>query len=397
LPIKVIREFIRLESAGGILLFGAAVLALIVSNSPFAHYYNHILDLRLGIHLGAFQLDKPLILWINDGFMAVFFLLVGLEIKREIIAGELSSLAQTALPGIAAIGGMLVPALIYVVASHEDLIALHGWAIPTATDIAFALGILTLLGSRIPPALKVFLTALAIFDDIGAIVIIAIFYSKKISLLSLSLALACIFILFILNRARVKRISPYIIVGVIMWVCVLKSGVHATLAGVVLAFMIPMYGHNPKQPSPLKHLEHKLHPWVAFLILPVFSFANAGVSFHGFGLNTFLNPVTLGIVLGLFLGKQIGVFGATWLAIKMKWAKMPTGGNWRNLYGIAVLCGVGFTMSLFIGSLAFNEVGTQYDMLVRCGVIGGSLASGLLGYLFLRFFCSKKEVHYGAN
>jgi NhaA family Na+:H+ antiporter len=321
--------------------------------------------------------------------MVIFFFLVGLEIKREILEGELNSLSKFALPGFAAVGGMVIPAIIYAAFNSHHPASLQGWAIPTATDIAFALGILSLLGSRVPVSLKIFLTALAILDDLGAIVIIAIFYTKNISAISLALAGVCMILLLILNLMGVRRIGAYVLVGIIMWICVLKSGIHATLAGVILAMAIPLRDEKDPTISPLRNIEHGLHPWVAFLVLPVFAFFNAGVSYDGISLSTFVHPIPLGIGLGLFLGKQIGVFGAAWLAVKSNFAKLPQGASWSWIYGISLLCGVGFTMSLFIGTLAFNGADQTNAVLVRFGVLVGSFASGLLGYLVL-FGKSKK-------
>ena len=385
MPFRTLREFIKLESSGGIVLFIAAVVALALDNSPAHPYYQALFKLPVSLHLGALQISKPLLLWINDGLMTIFFLLVGLEIKREMFVGELNSLSKASLPGFAAVGGMLFPALIYVVFNWGDTVALRGWAIPSATDIAFSLGILALLGSRLPIALKIFLTALAIFDDIGAIIVIAVFYTEHISFIMLLTALGLIVVLVILNRLRIVAIAPYVLVGIVLWLCVLKSGVHATLAGIVLAFTIPM--RDPKNPkvSPLRNLEHKLHPWVAFGVLPIFAFANAGVSFAGITLDELLSPVTLGIALGLFVGKQVGIWLVSWLSIKFRLARLPRGGNWRGIYGISLVAGVGFTMSLFIGSLAFGHANAHYPAMVRLGVIIGSLLSGLLGYLVLRF------------
>lgn len=369
MPIKFIREFIRLEAASGIVLFGVAVLALIIDNSPFAHYYQTIFNIMF--------LGKSLLHWINEGLMAFFFLLVGLEIKREMIVGELNSLSKISLPVIAALGGMAIPAIIYVLINWHDSVALRGWAIPTATDIAFALGVLSLLRSRISLPLKIFLMALAIFDDIGAVIIIALFYSGKTSLMFLSFSLLCWLILFLCNRMGVKKLSPYILLGIVLWFCMSKSGVHAAISGVLLAFTIPLQSTNK--------LEQLLHPWVVFLILPLFGFANAGISFAGITFKTWLNPIPLGIALGLILGKQMGVFGAVWLAVKFKIAKIPKDSDWLSIYGIALICGIGFTMSLFIGSLAFNNFGSDYIRWVRLGVLSGSLISGTLGYLLLRF------------
>ncbi len=388
--VRLIREFINLETSAGIVLFCTALLALIIANSPWQNYYYSFFQLELSIHLGALELSKPLLLWINDGFMAIFFLLVGLEIKRELIEGELNTIAKASLPGIAAIGGMVVPALIYVYFNYHDGVALRGWAIPTATDIAFSLGILALLGSRIPVSLKIFLTALAIIDDIGAIIVIAIFYTRNVSLGLLLIALAFVALLILLNRFKVASFSPYVLVGIALWFCVLKSGVHATLAGIILAFTIPL--RDPKKPtrSPARRLERRLHPWVAFGILPLFAFANAGVSFRGLSAEELFGSIPVGIALGLFLGKQIGIWLATYLGIKFKIARMPRGVNKKGIYGVGLIAGVGFTMSLFIGSLAFGRLGGSYPAMVRTGVIIGSLLSGVLGYIVLRFTYSGK-------
>ncbi|MBB71536.1 MAG: Na+/H+ antiporter NhaA [Legionellales bacterium] len=381
--LKAITKFMKLESTGGVVLFLAAVLALIVDNSALSPWYQDLLSIKFTIGFERFKLSKELILWINDGLMAIFFFLVGLEIKREMISGELNSFAKATLPGIAAIGGMLVPAAIYVAINWQHKAYLNGWAIPTATDIAFALGVLALLGKRVPVSLKVFLTALAIMDDLGAIVIIAIFYTYQLSMFSLGMAGICLAVLFVFNRLGVMRFLPYGIVGVILWVCVLKSGVHATLAGVVLALAYPTT--DPKRPgySPSHHLEEALHPWVAFGVLPIFAFANAGIPLADINLASFIKPVPLGIACGLFFGKQLGIFGASWLSVKCRIASLPQGANWWNLYGVALICGIGFTMSLFIGTLAFAGSEASYANLVRLGVISGSLLSGLLGYFVL--------------
>jgi NhaA family Na+:H+ antiporter len=378
-----IREFLKLESASGIILVGAAAVALALSNSPLAGLYALLIETPLEIRLGSLEIAKPLLLWINDGLMAIFFLLVGLEIKREVLDGQLSSLGQIALPGIAAIGGMAVPALIYVFFNFNNPGALGGWAIPAATDIAFALGVLAILGSRVPLSLKLFLLTLAIIDDLGAIVIIAVFYSGKLSLLSLGLAGAAVAVLIAMNLLGVKRLAAYIVVGVILWICVLKSGVHATLAGVVLAFTIPMRTKEG-EPCPLRDLEHTLHPWVAFIIMPVFAFANAGVSLKGMTLSGLFGPIPAGVALGLFIGKQLGVFGFAWAAIRFGLASLPEGATWRSLYGTAVLCGIGFTMSLFISTLAFDY--SMYDAAVsaRLGILAGSFASAIAGFLILK-------------
>lgn len=383
---RIIQNFIQLEASGGIALFVMAVLALVIDNSPARYYYHQFFSTMLTWQFNGYSLSKPVLLWVNDGLMAIFFLLVGLEIKRELFEGELNSFAKAILPAAAALGGMLVPALIYLAFNRGDPEALRGWAIPTATDIAFSLGILSLLGQRIPPALKIFLMALAIFDDIGAVVIIAIFYSHGISWLSLSLALVLTGVLLLLNRLRVTSYIPYFLVGIILWVCVLKSGVHATLTGIVLALAIPLRDREHPHYLPAAQLIKSLHPWVAFGILPLFAFANAGISFAGFTWHHFVGPISLGITLGLLLGKQLGIWGFSLLAIKLKIAKMPAGGSGWGIYGIGLLGGVGFTMSLFIGTLAF-ELGQEaslHAVMVRCGVLTGSLLSGILGYLLLR-------------
>ena len=382
-----IKEFIKLESASGILIIFAAISALVIANSPVSYLYDALLQTNIGIHVqfhvNQLELTKPLLLWINDGLMVIFFLLVGLELKREILGGALSNWSQIALPGIAALGGILVPVAIYIAVNYEDPIALDGWAIPAATDIAFALGVLALLGSRIPPSLKIFLMALAIIDDIGAIIIIAIFYSGDLSTVSLIVSLILILMLGILNWCGVKHIAAYLIVGVVLWVAVLQSGVHATLTGVILAFFIPFKERNGNF-SPLRKLEVNLHPWTAYGILPLFAFVNAGVSLEGISFSTLLSPVPLGIALGLFFGKQIGVFMFSWIAIKSGIARLPTSVDWIQLYGVSVLCGIGFTMSLLIGSLAFEHGGPYYAVEDRIGILLGSFFSAVIGYLILK-------------
>lgn len=387
-------EFFRLEAAGGILLVLASAFALIIANTSLYGLYDYAfngIDFRIGFSDTAgndIEIKKTLLHWINDGMMAVFFLLVGLEIKREMVVGELSNRASAILPILAAIGGMLVPAGIYLFLNKENPSALAGWAIPTATDIAFALGVLSLLGSRAPMALKILLTAIAIIDDLGAILIIAIFYSDGLHTNALLFALLPIIGLFMLNRYGVGRRAPYILLGLILWMAVLKSGVHATMAGVITALFIPLSVDDERR-SPAKRLESDLHPWVAFLILPLFGFANAGVPFEGMGLNSLLEPVTLGIILGLVIGKQIGIFGTMWVAIKSGLCPKPEGANWCQLYGMSILCGIGFTMSLFIGGLAFTGVEMQAS--VRLGVLVGSLISAVTAYLLLRASGKNKE------
>ncbi|WP_305856256.1 Na+/H+ antiporter NhaA [Balneatrix alpica] len=379
---KLLKEFLHLESAGGILLVIAAILAMVLVNSPFDFIYNALLEIPVEIRIGAIEVAKPLLLWINDGLMAIFFLLIGLEVKREVLEGQLSELSQVVLPGVAALGGVVVPALVYVMLNQGDATAMRGWAIPTATDIAFALGILALLGSRVPSSLKLFLLTLAILDDLAAIIIIAVFYSHELSVLSMGLASAALLIMVILNRLHVSNITIYILLGVCAWVFVLKSGVHATLAGVAVAFTIPLKVEKPAYYSPLKHLEHKLHPWVAFMIVPVFAFANAGVPISG-GLDLMFTGIPMGIALGLLVGKPLGVFGASWLLIKSGFAKLPSGANWSQLFGVSVLCGIGFTMSLFIGSLSFDQNAADYAMQDRIGILIGSFFAAVIGVVWL--------------
>jgi sodium/proton antiporter, NhaA family (TC 2.A.33.1.1) len=380
-----INKFFKLESAGGILLVGAAAVAIIMANTFLNEYYELLLSTPVEIRIGELEIAKPLLLWINDGLMAIFFFLVGLELKRELVEGELSDKRNIILPGVGAIGGMLVPALIYFWLNKDDPVAVKGWAIPAATDIAFALGVLTLLGSRVPTSLKIFLTSLAIFDDVGAIVIIAVFYAAKISVVALAVVAACLPILFVLNKRNVVSKSPYLLIGLIMWVATLKSGVHATLSGVLLAMFIPLNSKENPSYSPLKSLEHDLHSIVAFFILPVFAFANAGLNLTGVSVEQLFHGVPMGIALGLFFGKQIGIFTLCWLVIVLKLAQLPKGMNWASLYGTSMLCGIGFTMSLFIGSLAFEETGVNLLFDERLGIIVGSLASGAAGVLVLKF------------
>ncbi len=396
--ISSIRRFIASESAGGSVLAVAAIVALIVSNSSLAPLYERFVQMRVELRFANdwLVLSKPWLLWVNDLWMAVFFFLVGLEIKREVLAGELASLKQASLPAVAAIGGMLVPALIYLALNHADPVALRGWAIPTATDIAFALAVLMLLGPRVPASLKVFLTAVAIIDDLGAIVVIALFYTAQLSLPMLLAAGAGVALLFVLNRAGVKSIGPYVAIGLIVWVCVLKSGIHATLAGVATAMAIPMHGNGPGNQrivesdhhsghcaSPLETAEHALHPWVAFGVLPMFAFVNAGVSLQGVSIGTLAQGIPLGIALGLVAGKAVGVFGAAWLLVRFAGAQLPVGASTRQFFGVCVLCGIGFTMSLFIGGLAFAGQGVAYETQVKLGVLCGSLLAGLLGAALL--------------
>lgn len=381
-------EFLQMESAGGLVLIAATLLALVVANSPAGPAYHALLARPLAVGAGAASLAKPLLLWINDGLMAVFFLLVGMELKRELLEGHLASPRQASLPGFAALGGMLVPALAYAAFNRADPAALRGWAIPAATDIAFALGVLSLLGRRVPIALKALLLSIAIFDDLGAIVVIALFYTAKLSLPALGVAAGLVALLAALNRAGERRPLVYVLVGIPLWVAVLKSGVHATLAGVVVAMFVPM--RSPARAaggapgSPLRDLEHALHPWVAFGILPLFAFANAGVPLLGLSAADALHPVPLGIAAGLVAGKPLGVLGFAWLAIRLGAAALPAAIGWRHLAGVACLCGIGFTMSLFVASLAFGQGDPAFGGLERLGILAGSLASGVLGIGVLR-------------
>lgn len=377
-----INTFMKRESAGGILLMIAALLAMFCANSFLSGYYELLLSTPVEVRVGALEIAKPLLLWINDGLMAIFFFVVGLELKRELMEGELSDRRNIILPGVGAVGGMLCPALVYLYFNNGST-AVDGWAIPAATDIAFALGVLSLLGSRVPVSIKIFLTSLAIFDDVGAIVIIALFYTANISATALIVVACCIPVLAVLNRRNVTANSPYILVGLIMWVATLKSGVHATLSGVIMAMFIPMRSKKDPGFSPLRTLEHDLHSAVAFLVLPVFAFANAGISLEGIGVEQLFHNVSIGIAMGLFVGKQIGIFGFCWLVVKLKLVQLPADINWASLYGTAALCGIGFTMSLFIGSLAFESDDQNMLFDERLGILIGSLVSGLFGYLVL--------------
>jgi len=380
-----LEEFIKKESSAGILLIIVTILALLLKNSMLSEYYAAFLRTPVEVRFADLHIAKPLLLWINDGLMAIFFLLIGLEVKREFLEGQLSTPSQVALPGIAALGGMAVPAAFYIFINIGDETAMRGWAIPTATDIAFALGVLALLGKRVPLSLKIFLMALAIIDDLGAIVIIALFYTVELSTLSIIIAGSALTTLVIMNRLGVAKKAAYIIVGVILWVSVLKSGVHATLAGVALAFTIPLNCKNDKGEnfSLSKEMEHDLHYWVAFFILPLFAFVNAGVDLRNVSLDQMTTGVPLGIMAGLFLGKQIGVFGFSWIAIKLGLAKMPDKSTWLQLYGVSILTGIGFTMSLFVDSLAFTDA-NLYQQADKLAVLVASFAAGIVGYLILR-------------
>ena len=375
-------SLLKHEAAGGVLLLLAAVAALAFYNSPLAFLYDALLTVPVAVQVGTLGIHKPLLLWINDGLMAVFFFLVALEIKRELLEGNLSSWRQAVLPVLAAAGGMLVPAIIYVALNLGNPQALRGWAIPAATDIAFAVGVLALLGSRVPPGLKVFLLALAVIDDLGAIVIIALFYSAELSVASLGVAGATTVALLVLNVTGVTRLLPYILVGIIMWVAVLKSGVHATLAGVVIGLTVPLRTRDATETPPLVRAEHALYGFVTLFIMPVFAFANAGVNLGELSLTDLFSPLTLGIAGGLFVGKQVGVFGFAWAGVRLGLCRLPEGVSWRHVYGAAALAGIGFTMSLFIGTLAFDEPALQSS--ARLGVLSGSLLSGIVGYVILR-------------
>jgi NhaA family Na+:H+ antiporter len=384
---NAIREFIRLESAGGLLLLAAAIIAMLTANSPLANFYDALLETTVAVQVGALSIDKPLLLWINDGLMAVFFFLVGLEIKREVIEGELSSFSQIVLPGMGAFGGMIIPAAVYAYMNWGDPVALDGWAIPVATDIAFALALLGLFGSRVPTALKVFLLTLAIFDDLAAIVIIAIFYSGDLSLGALIIGAIALVTATAMNRLGVTRTSSYILLGIVLWIAVLKSGVHATLAGVLLAFCIPM--RDAEGSSPLRELEHDLHGPVAFAILPIFAFANAGLSLAGMSFNDLADPVSLGIIAGLLIGKPVGILFFVGLAIILRLARLPTGVAWSQLFGVAFACGIGFTMSLFIAGLAFEHGSVDYFAADRLGILAGSFLSAIGAFVILQFSLPK--------
>ena len=391
--IRQIKNFLKLESSGGILLFTAAILAIICANTSVQSVYFDFLQTQVVLKVGAFAIDKPLLMWINDGFMAVFFVLVGLEVKREMFEGSLSSVRKASLPAFAAFGGMIVPALIYYFINHHDPELVRGWAIPMATDIAFALGIVALLSKQVPLPLKMFLLALAIIDDIGAIVVIAIFFSHEMSTPALIVASLAIITLFTMNRYKVVSMIHYLIVGSILWASVLKSGVHATLAGVIIGFAIPLRGKNGE--TPLYHLEHILAPWCSFVILPLFAFANAGVSFDGMSLEKLTSPVPLGIAFGLFIGKPVGVFLFSYVAVLFRLAGLPQGVNFKQIFAIAVLCGIGFTMSVFIAGLAFgadNNDGSNMLPLAQLGILIGTNLSAVVGYILLKATTNKNKV-----
>ena len=376
LIVDAVRDFMKLESAGGILLLFASVVALLVANSPLAGFYSELLDTTVAVQVGALSINKPLLLWINDGLMAVFFFLIGLEIKREVMEGELSSFSQIILPGMGALGGMIVPAALYAWLNWGDAVALDGWAIPVATDIAFALALLGVFGSRVPTSLKVFLLTLAIFDDLAAIVIIALFYSGDLAVSSLLVAAVALVIGVVMNRMGVTRTSSYILLGIVLWIAVLKSGVHATLAGVLIAFCVPM--RDQQGQSPLRTLEHDLHGPVAFAVLPLFAFANAGLSLGGMSVADLAHPVTLGVILGLLVGKPLGILAFVGIAVALRFVQLPNNVSWLQIVGVAFACGIGFTMSLFIAGLAFEHGSGDYFSGDRLGILLGSILSALV-------------------
>lgn len=372
-----------MDVQGGLLLIAAAALAMICANSVLSPAYHSFLSVTGQVRLGDLNVEKPLLLWVNDGLMALFFLAIGLEIKKEFLHGHLSDPRQVILPGLCALGGILVPAAFYLAFTHDDPLYRNGWAIPSATDIAFALGVLALIGSRLPPGLKVFVMTLAVLDDLGAVVIIALFYTSELSTRAMALASIFALGLLVLNRARVRTLLPYGIIGLALWTSVLKSGVHATLAGIVIAMAIPLDRTRPEEESPAEHVMHALHPWVVYAIVPLFAFANAGVSLAGLSHDDILHPVPVGIALGLFLGKQIGIFSFAWLLVKTGVAQLPERTSWLQMYGASVICGIGFTMSLFISSLAFGEGAASLQLVDRLGILAGSVLSAILGYLIL--------------
>ncbi len=387
--ISWIRQIFHHESIGGALLLIAALCAMLVKNSSLEPLYDALLNTPIQLRISAFSIDKPLLLWVNDGLMAVFFFLIGLELKREVLEGHLAHPSKVTLPAIAAVGGMVFPALIYIGVNWGNELTLKGWAIPSATDIAFAMGVLSLLGKRVPPFLKLFLLTLAIVDDLGAIIIIALFYTHDLSIFSLLVALVVLPVLMLMNRIGVTRITPYLLVGTVLWAALLKSGVHATLAGVILALFIPLRGRTGREEvTPLRWLERDLHPTVVFAILPLFAFANTGISLGGMTVEAIMSPVPIGIALGLFVGNQIGVFSFVWVTVKLGFAKLPKGVRWVHIYGLSALCGIGFTMSLFISSLAFqSDVSFLIDD--RLGILMGSLFSAVYGFFILHWSLPK--------
>lgn len=390
--IQHIRKFLQLESASGILLLAFAMLAMLFANTPLKDLYFDFLSMPVSIQIGLFSIHKPLLMWVNDGFMAVFFVLIGLEVKREMMVGAISSYQRAIFPAIGALGGMIVPALVFTLINSDSPEFQQGWAIPMATDIAFALGVLGLLGKRVPFALKIFLLALAIIDDLGAIVVIAIFFSHELSTTALISAAIAIAVLIIMNRMRVTAICAYMVVGLILWASVLKSGVHATLAGVIIGFCVPLKGKNGEEP--LAHFEHILAPWCSFVILPLFAFSNAGVSLAGMSLSTLFSPLTMGVALGLLVGKTLGVFSFSFLAVKLGIAQLSEGINFKQIFAVSVLCGIGFTMSMFLAGLAFggDEADGQFISLARLGILIGSGISAVLGYYLLKL-CTMPNIH----
>ena len=389
---NIIRQFLRMEAAGGVILIIAAIVALIMANSPLQGIYQAFLDIPVTLRFSELLIDKPLLLWINDGLMAVFFLMIGLEVKREMCEGALANREQAMFPAIAALGGMVVPALIYLLFNGSDEIARQGWAIPAATDIAFALGVMALLGSRVPTGLKVFLLALAIIDDLGAIVIIALFYSHDVSMMALGLSAVCIAVLALLNWRGVTKLTPYLLIGAVLWVCVLKSGIHATLAGVILGFLIPLRTKENKR-SPARRLEHGIHPYVSLFILPLFAFANAGISLQGVTVAGSFSTLPMGIAAGLLLGKPLGIILFGGIALKSGITRLSSGITFSQISAVSVLCGIGFTMSIFIGSLAFATLEPALLTYAKMGILMGSVASAVLGYLLLSRALPKKRAN----
>ena len=392
-----IQKFLQLESSAGIVLMVMVVLAMVVKNSPLSELYISFLNIPGVVQFGPLRLEKPLFLWVNDAWMAIFFFLVGMELKREFLYGYLADRSQLALPLAAAIGGMLVPALFYLALNHADPVASQGWAIPTATDIAFALGVLSLLSNRIPVALKVMLMTIAVIDDLGAIIVIAFFFTSKLSITSMALAATFVAVLVLMNRMRVNEFGAYLLVGIALWVCVLKSGVHATLAGVILGLLIPGRPDPAVKESLLEHTIHKLHPWVAFGILPMFAFVNAGIAFEGMNLARLVEPIPLGIFTGLALGKPLGIMLFAALIVGLGITRLPADIRWIHLTGIALLCGIGFTMSIFVGSLAFQEADIGYARIDRLAIILASLLSSIAGYSLLRYACPKPTATSSAS
>ncbi|OBU02951.1 Na+/H+ antiporter NhaA [Morganella psychrotolerans] len=387
----IIRQFLKLEAAGGILLIIAALVALIMANTPLSVVYQQFLDIPVAVKFSALEIDKPLLLWINDALMAIFFLVVGLEVKRELMVGSLAGRDKAMFPAIAALGGMVAPALVYLLFNGTDPAASQGWAIPAATDIAFALGVMALLGKRVPTELKVFLLALAIIDDLGVIVIIALFYTKTVSLTALLLAALMVVVLCLMNWRNVNNTAAHMVAGLILWVCILKSGVHATLAGVIVGFLIPLRSKDGTH-SPSEELEHVMHPWVAYLILPLFAFANAGVNVQGISMDALTGALPLGILLGLFIGKPLGIFTACLISVKLGFAKLPERITLNHIFAVSVLCGIGFTMSIFIAGLAFDGLPEAFNTYSKLGILIGSTMAAVTGLFLLHSVLPKKTV-----